>query len=364
MNKRILFVGQNITYDGYSKMFNWTVNSLSEYAENNVYLYTFYYSDTCYDFSEKVKWEEVIREKSERWKIIFDLRRKIKKICPDIIVAFLYDAGLYSIFASVNTKTPVIVCERSDPYANLPLNAKVSQNNYRWADGAVFQLPEAKEYFKNIIKRQTAIIPNPIFDTGYMVTLPFSQRKNEISYVGRINNKQKRIDILLMAFAVFHKKHQEICLSLYGDGKDMEASKQLVQSLGISDKVIFKGKVDKPAQYIASSKCFVMSSDYEGLSNALLEAMSLGLPVVTTDTSPGGARFLIEDGKNGLISDRGNVVMLAEKLMFLFDNPQIADNMGREARKVLDRFKPTNIKEMWNDYLNFVCMTFKQKTHN
>lgn len=120
MNKRILFVGQRVTYDGYSKMFNWTVNSLSEYNENRIFLHTFYYSNTEYTFSENVEWSEVIREKAERWKIIFDLRKKIKEIHPDVIVAFLYDAGLYSIFAAIQTHVPVVVCERSDPYAKLP----------------------------------------------------------------------------------------------------------------------------------------------------------------------------------------------------------------------------------------------------
>lgn len=361
MNKKILLIGQKISYDGYSKMFNWVVNSLSEYAENKVYLYTYYYSNTDYIFSKNVIWEEKIREKSEKWKIIFDLRRKIKSICPDIIVAFLYDAGLYSILATIHTHIPVIVCERSDPYAKLPLNAKIAQFFYHWADGAVFQLPKAQDFFKNIIKKNTIIIPNPIFDTKYKVLLPFEQRKNEISYVGRISNNQKRIDILLKAFAIFSKKYQNILLILYGNGDDITVLKKMAQSLNIANKVIFKGKVNNPAQYIIHSKCFVMASDFEGISNALLEAMSVGLPVVTTDTSPGGARFLIEDGKNGLISSCGNANMLAEKLLFMFDNPQIADNMGHEACKVLNKFNPIKIKQMWNDYLNDVCESNKHK---
>lgn len=130
---------------------------------------------------------------------------------------------------------------------------------------------------------------------------------------------------------------------------------RLTKNLGISDKVEFKGKVNNPAQYIATSKCFVMSSDFEGISNALLEAMSIGLPVITTDTSPGGARFLIENGVNGFIVNRGDASMLAEKLIYLFQNPLVADSIGNKARGVLKRFKPNLIKEKWNDYLNEVC---------
>ena len=355
MNKRILFVGQRVTYDGYSKMFNWTVNSLSEYNENRIFLHTFYYSNTEYTFSENVEWSEVIREKAERWKIIFDLRKKIKEIHPDVIVAFLYDAGLYSIFAAIQTHVPVVVCERSDPYAKLPLNAKIAQFFYRWADGAVFQLPQAQSFFKNIIKKKTSVIPNPIFVTGIQTILPFSQRKDEISYVGRIHVQQKRIDVLLIAFSFFCKTIDNVKLCLYGDGEDLSEMMRLTKNLGISDKVEFKGKVNNPAQYIATSKCFVMSSDFEGISNALLEAMSIGLPVITTDTSPGGARFLIENGVNGFIVNRGDASMLAEKLIYLFQNPLVADSIGNKARGVLKRFKPNLIKEKWNDYLNVVC---------
>ena len=94
MNKKIIFVCQKVTYDGASKMLNWTVNKLAEIPGNNVSLYTFYYSKTNYCFDENVKWHQKIREKNERWKIIFDLRSYLKREKPDIVVSFLSDAGV------------------------------------------------------------------------------------------------------------------------------------------------------------------------------------------------------------------------------------------------------------------------------
>ncbi len=352
MNKKIIFVCQKVTYDGASKMLNWTVNKLAEIPGNNVSLYTFYYSKTNYCFDENVKWHQKIREKNERWKIIFDLRSYLKREKPDMVVSFLYDAGVYSLLATIGLQIPVIVCERTDPNANKLLNIKFAQAMYRMASGAVFQLPAAQQYFKNIIKKKTCVIPNPVFDTGYTVSLPFEQRRDVISYVGRISNFQKRLDLLISAFSIYAQKNKTVKLELYGDGEDMEAIKRQIEALNMQERIVVKGSVSNPMQYVSTSKCYILSSDFEGIPNSLLEAMSVGVPVISTDTSPGGARFLISNNQNGLLVKCGDINMLADKMDYLFNNPQKADDMGKNAKQVLERFKEDNIAKMWDSYLN------------
>ena len=80
--------------------------------------------------------------------------------------------------------------------------------------------------------------------------------------------------------------------------------------------------------------------------------MSVAVPVISTDTSPGGTRFLISNNQNGLLVKCGDINMLADKMDYLFNNPQKADDMGKNAKQVLERFKEDNIAKMWDSYLN------------
>ena len=85
---------------------------------------------------------------------------------------------------------------------------------------------------------------------------------------------------------------------------------------------------------IRTARLFVLPSDFEGMPNALMEAMSLGLPCVSADCRPGGARTLIEDGVNGLIVPMRNPQAMAEKIEYLLNNPEQAERVAKEARKL------------------------------
>ena len=218
--------------------------------------------------------------------------------------------------------------------------------------GAVFQLPKVAEYY-SFIKGKTAVIPNPINKPDVKELLSFDKRNDEIVTVGRLDLSQKRHDVLIKAFDLFLKNHPLYRLTLYGGGKEGDVNKltALVTQLGIADKVNFAGSVSNPTERISKSKVFVLSSDFEGIPNALMEAMSIGLPCIATDCRPGGARMLIEDGENGFIVPKGDIFGLAEKMDFLATNPVLADNIGQEAMKITQRFAENKIIEMWENYL-------------
>lgn len=140
---------------------------------------------------------------------------------------------------------------------------------------------------------------------------------------------------MIQAFAIVAKEIPDIRLAFYGEGKEIEQIHQMAASLGISDRVDFKGLVMDIPNAIREAKMFVMTSDYEGLPNALIEAMAVGLPCVSTDCSPGGAAELITNGENGVIVPCGDVNRLANAILGLINDPKRADNYGKKLRKLL-----------------------------
>lgn len=87
----------------------------------------------------------------------------------------------------------------------------------------------------------------------------------------------------------------------------------------------FEGFRNDVHEKIADATMFVMSSDYEGLSNALLEAMAMGLPCISTDSPPGGARMVIRNGQNGLLVPVGNKEKLMEAMDSIAANAEMAE---------------------------------------
>ena len=94
----------------------------------------------------------------------------------------------------------------------------------------------------------------------------------------------------------------------------------------------------------------MMSSDFEGIPNVLLEAMALGLPCVSTDCSPGGARMLINDGKDGLIVPCGDSKALADAVCRMIEDREFAVRCGKNALAVRERFSLDRILDSWEEF--------------
>lgn len=171
----------------------------------------------------------------------------------------------------------------------------------------------SKPKFKKLVRefhrqRSRKIIPNAI--NKEFITAEYSGPRNkQIVSSGRLT-EQKNHALLIKAFAGITAKYPAYKLVIYGDGplrKDLEL---LASNLGIADKVSFPGYTTEIRKKIERSSLFVLSSDFEGMPNALMEAMALGVPCISTDCKGGGARFLIKNGTNGLLTPIGDVEAL------------------------------------------------------
>ena len=150
--------------------------------------------------------------------------------------------------------------------------------------------------------------------------------------------------MLLKAFARFHKKYPEYSLHIYGKGEMLEELQKEAQRLQIDAAVVWEGFRKDVLSCIRSAGMYVLPSNYEGISNALLEAMAIGLPVISTDCPIGGSKMCIQDGKNGLLVPEAMVRLAKER--------EYEDALGKEAANIRSSFSEETISQKWLDELS------------
>lgn len=336
-------------YSGAPKMFLWVADQLAKRG-NHVTILT-WSENSKVTIPQNVTLRELDLGNHSLIGKVKAIRKVVKEIEPSVSISFLLDSNVFNIFACRGLKTKSIVCERNDPFKPRYYKLKVLRPLFRWADGAVFQLPKVAEYYSNI-KGKTAVISNPIASFNGIIVKPFLQREKIITTLGRLDIQQKRTDLLVDAFSQFTEDYPDYKLRLWGDGPDEDKLKSLVKEKSLEDKVEFAGKTNTPIESIKDSRVFVLTSDYEGIPNALMEAMSIGLPCISTDCRPGGAALLIKDKTNGHLVPKGSVSGIVEALKSICSNPEYADRLGENAKKISSRFSEDTIGNMWDEYVH------------
>lgn len=332
-------------------MFMWVAKALADRGFD-VTVFT-YMQNMVTELPANIKWIKVDLENKGFLSHFGAVRKVVREVRPDCSISFLLDANVLNMLACIGTNVRPVVCERNDPFKPHYHAMTIAKPFFRLAKGAVYQLPKVAEFYKNI-KAPTAVIPNPVLCKSNIQVLPFSDRENLIVTLGRIDIFQKRHDILVKAFAKFEKMHPTYKLVIYGDGPDEGKINGLINECNLQGKVILGGVTKTPQETIQNAKFFVLTSDFEGIPNALIEAMSIGLPCISTDCRPGGAQLLIDNNKNGCIVPSGDIDALAQKMELLADNPEFADEIGRNAKNIVNDFSEEKIARMWCDYINLL----------
>lgn len=284
---------------------------------------------------------------------ISEIKRIAKECKADVIIGFTEYPNMYAKIVSKLLGIPSIMSERGDPskFLGKDLKSKLSLFLINRSKGGVFQTGGAKDFYGKGLQKRGMVIPNPIFIKGEIPDVNYEDREKSVVSVGRLDNDQKRYDVMLDAFKIFSEKHPEYVLKLYGRGSDEEQIKAWAVERGIEDKVKFMGLTSQPMQDIAKDGMFLITSDYEGISNSLLEAMAVGLPCVSTDHTPGGARLLIQDHENGLLAPMQDAEGLARAMCEFAENADLAKSCGEKAKEVTTRFAPDKIIDTWEQYI-------------
>ena len=284
------------------------------------------------------------------------LRRIFLQYQPDLIISFLDGVSTKSLLANHFPKRKIILSERNDPNRNEMSRTPLKQlRNFLFAkaDAVVFQTKDAMQYFPEPIRAKGRIIYNPI-----TTMLPTSDRellRKCVVGIGRLE-AQKNWPLLLNAFEKFVDEFPEYTLELYGKGTLEQALRERVESSDlIREKVIFRGFVKDVHKQIADSAMFVLPSDFEGLSNAMIEAMALGIPTICTDCPIGGAKEIIDDGENGLLVPVGDEEALLAAMRKIASDTALAQKLSANALKIKEMLNVEKIVKQWNVLINEVA---------
>lgn len=350
---KLLVLISEIKYSGAAKIVTWLCNNLSANG-HDITLVTYMGDADGYQVCDSVERLRFSLGNVGHYKrtirAIKSLRTEIKRTKYDAVLSFLPMECFIALTSTLFTKTKVIVAERSDPYLERSTVANFCRFMFRFADGAVFQSSGAQKYFPQKLQKKSVIIENPIINPPTDI-IDYEKRNLDIVTASRLDIHQKRQDILLRAFAAVLKSKPNARLKIYGDGPDEKNLKELACALGVERNVTFAGRTSQVLEKIKYARVFAFSSDFEGMPNVLLEALSVGVPVVTTDFSPGGAYELVENKGRGYVVPSGDEQKLAERILNILNNSYNAKKMAEKARDACVDYSEDAIFQKWERFI-------------
>lgn len=348
--KKITFLIAHLGGGGAERITTIIANQMAE-EDADIKMIVFSKKYNEYKVSDKIELFYLPEKKNKILDVlskIFALRKLLKNQKPDYVCSlgfsykYLFSGGLMN-------KYNFVLSERNAPqFQNVGMERFMVKYCLERAKSVVFQTEDAKKQFSASIQSKSTIIPNPIKED---LPQPFSgERKKVISAFSRLN-KQKNLPMMLKAFSIFLKEYPEFTLEIYGRGECEDEVQVLAKKLGIDKNVKLMGFSNNVHEMIKSSTMYVSTSDYEGISNSMLEAMAIGLPVVCTDCPVGGARMAIEDGVNGFLVPVGDAEATAEKMKHIASDINLQKTLSANATKVKERFSIKEITLAWESLM-------------
>jgi len=355
-SKKVVFITSSLSSGGAERVISELSNYFSQH-KIDVYILLISQNQIEYDLCDNIKIIPLCNEIKYKSGIlaiinrIYKIRKYVNNISPDVVFSFLSDINIYSCIALGISKHKLIVSERNDPKNDprSPVKRMLRYLTYNLADGYVFQTQQAKEYFPKRIQKKSKVIPNPLKKN---LPMPYKGiRKKTIVAVGRLEN-QKNYPLLFEAFDDFSKEFPDYNLVVYGDGSKRAQLEELIINMGLKDKIILKGIVQNFHEDIKDAAMYVMTSNFEGMPNALMEAMAIGLPCISSNCPCGGPALLINHMENGLLFDVGDKEELVKYMKLIVKNNDLARSISERAYHDLQNYVIDRIANQWLEFVD------------
>lgn len=335
---RVLFTIRSLTGGGAERVVS-VLSGLMAQRGIETYIVAYARTDKDYELDEKVK-VLIMPERKDglltKFLRIPDMRKLVKEIKPDVVIPFVGTVLYVTWFAIWGLKTKFVLTIRNNPWV---MPASLKERKLRdWiakkSDAIMIQNEEQGNYFSLEREEKIFTVSNPIqkkfMENGKDV---YSEEIKKVISVGRLE-PQKNHRLLISAFAKAYADEPQIKLYIYGDGREENSLRGFIEELGLQEKVYLMGRATNMLQVLKEADLFVMTSDYEGMPNALMEAMVVGVPCISTDCKT-GPKTLIKEQDNGILVPIRDEERLIEALEWAIDNPDLMNKMGMCARKYM-----------------------------
>lgn len=349
---KIAFVTGSLSDGGAQKVISLLANQMAESNhEVNVVLLSHPKKEVFYKVNDKVKLSFIQANYSKKLfplKKLRLLKQALNKINADVVISFLPHIDIYTHYALKGQKAIHIVSERCNPYkgSKMFFAHYLKLRVFKKSNGVVFQTQDAKAFYDKYSLKSTKIIRNPLIPL--MLNGNYSEKI--IVHAGRLET-QKNQKMLLDAFKIVVSKHPDYRLKIYGSGNLESELKNYAIKLGVDSKIEFMGSSTTWLQDSLNSRMFVLSSDYEGMPNALIEAMSVGIPSISTDCAIGGSREAIDNGENGILVKVGDVDGLSSKMIDLIEDDELCRKISDNGKKIIEELDVEKIVNSWIEFI-------------
>ena len=343
---KICFVTSTLSSGGSERVISLLANALQE-RDHSVEIININRHEVFYPINAEVKLTFVEEECGSTFigKKMLWLRSYVKKNRPDVVIPFMTDVECVTLASLMGVRIPVISSERYDPRASNLQYKTIRWLFLRLTTHLVVQTEDIKSCYSKALQKRTSVIYNPVRNDISHSTLhtPHSTL-NQIVSVGRLA-PQKNFPMLINAFAAIKDEFPDWQLIILGEGPDRESLQLTIDHLQLTDRVLMPGRSEHVIDELRKSKLFCMSTNAEGMSNALIEAMCVGLPVVSTDVC--GAKELLREPESGLIVPVGDAESLTEALRKVMSNDEMMQQMAERNLAKAEWFKQDRIVDQW-----------------
>ena len=357
-NMKIMLTISTLTGGGAERVVSVWANEL---AENNydVSVLLSGRSENEYPLSNKVKVCTVALWYNDYVKLskFEQLRRRrniLKQEAPDYLISFLPHIQIWSMISSWRLRVKRIETIRISPW-HASINEKrlaafFWKKCFKTSYKIILQSNDQMDFFDIQIQKKCIVIPNPISDVYENIfKTDFSNKATKIIAVGRVS-KQKNYKMMIKAMDIVCRKYPEVQLKIYGaeDGELIEQYQELIEEMRLQNNVFFMGRHAKLEEIYKENDIYLLSSNFEGMPNALVEAMASQLVCISTDCKT-GPRDLIEDGHNGFLVPVKDYKYMAQKIIETIEMPENKrKKIGQEARKKVLNFcsKENSLKRL------------------